>query len=148
MKRRAHAQRNRPSLSTHDSPEADVVPLPAVRKTTGCNAEAVLLIQKAVGVKRIHPCFLECSEATLRLLCRDAENAVCLGQAPESNRAASKGAKSACATSLLTSGQASARAAVGQAPARAVPSVWHLYPSDASEDHHRSDTSTGDVMSM
>ena len=47
-----------------------------------------------------------------------------LGQAPESNRAASKGAKSAGATSLVTSGQASVRAAmkttealVGQAPA-------------------------------
>ena len=81
----------------------------------GCNAEAVLLIQKVVVVKRIRPFFLY----------RDAENAVFLGQAPESNRAASKGAKSACcATSLLTSGQASARAAmkttealVGQAPA-------------------------------
>ena len=65
----------------------------------GCDAESVLLLQKVVVVKRM-PFFLECSEATLRLLCRDAENAVFLGQAPESDRAASKGAKSACATSL------------------------------------------------
>ena len=95
----------------------------------GCSAEAVLLIQKVVVVKLTRP--LECLVATLRLLRRDAENAAFLGQAPESNRAASKGAKSACcATSLVTSGQASARAAmktakavVGQAPAYEVFSV-------------------------
>ena len=43
---------------------------------------------------------------------RDAQNAVFLGQAPESIRAACKGGTSASATGLVTSGQASARVAM------------------------------------
>ena len=43
---------------------------------------------------------------------RDAQKAVFLGQAPESIRAACKGGTSASATGLVTSGQASACAAM------------------------------------
>ena len=107
MKRRAHAQHYRSSVSTHDSPEPDVVPLLAVRKTMRCNAEAVLLIQKVVVVKLMHPFSGVLRGHSAASMQRCGERGV-----PGPNRAASKGAKSACATSLVTSGQASARAAM------------------------------------
>ena len=44
---------------------------------------------------------VECSEATLRLLCRRAENTVLLGQAPESKRAAVRAVRTATFLTVL-----------------------------------------------